>query len=866
MTSPKPAVSARKRAALRLLRRSAVPASVGALLLICAVIPLSVRQLATLVETRAGVDHTRRVIERLDEFLIDLDEAESQQRLYIITGDTLLRDSSGEALTVATHQINALATLTVDNAGQAPRLARLRRLTAARFNLMDSVNSLRVRGGFAPAAAVIGAGTGKAFMDSVRSTVADLSASERELLSQRTAREKESVRNTTRFSVIALLLAAALGLMAFFVTRRAMHAFAEGRRHARHIRAILDSTGEAIYGINGRGEITMVNAAMCRMLGYASNDLIGRAAHPLIHHTRSDGSAYPEYECPMYRAARDGVGGTFSDEIAWRVDGTSVPVEYSVSPLSSTGERGAVITFRDVTARRLAENALRRAKDDAERANEAKSTFLATMSHELRTPLNSVIGFANVLLRNKAGNLREQDVTYLTRIRDNGIHLLSLINDVLDLAKIEAGRTDIENEPIDLGALVREAAEQLEPQVDAKALRSVLDIPEHLEPIVSDRQKLYQVLTNLITNAVKFTASGSIAVRITADSDTGQPLSIEVEDSGIGIPADRIATVFRPFEQADQSTSRRFGGTGLGLPISRALCEMLGFTLTARSVVGEGSTFVVDLAPAPAAPLTLPDVGRAEEVGSETVLRGKRVLVIDDDPEARTILQQHIGDLGGVVISASSGEDGLRMARDQQPDLVTLDLLMPGMDGWEVVRLFNEDAELRRIPIVVVSAVIADHEARPVGTFDLVSKSLDRNGIARAMKQGLGLGRVLVVDDNADSRMLLAGCALEEGASEVRTASDGHEALAAVANFDPDLILLDLVMPRLDGARFLRELARCRAAGRCSVLMVTSKELTSGEDRELRLATIGVLKKGEHLEADLRTALREFVSQRRRDR
>jgi signal transduction histidine kinase len=260
------------------------------------------------------------------------------------------------------------------------------------------------------------------------------------------------------------------------------------------------------------------------------------------------------------------------------------------------GLAAALFVSRDIGRRLRAEEEARHAKEVAEAASRAKSEFLAMMSHELRTPLNSVIGFSNVLLRNRTGNLRERDLLYLQRIRAGGQHLLSLINEVLDLSKIEAGRMQVERTPVLLDALIEDTIASFEGQLRGRPIVLAADLPRHTTPIDTDPAKLLQVLTNLIGNAIKFTERGSVTVRIVADV-VGRPERIDVVDTGIGIPSDRQQAIFDAFEQADSSTARQFGGTGLGLAVSKSLCDLLGYTLEVRSEVGVGSMFSVILTP-----------------------------------------------------------------------------------------------------------------------------------------------------------------------------------------------------------------------------------------------------------------------------
>jgi PAS domain S-box-containing protein len=376
----------------------------------------------------------------------------------------------------------------------------------------------------------------------------------------------------------------------------------ELRRQTRILHSILDSMADAVVVVDDQGEMLLCNASA--RLGMGSDD-----PGPMQEWDRlnlrmfqpDQVTPFPPDQMPIMRALR----GESVDGIEMFVYSADHPegtwASVNARPLrdDSGAFRGAVVVAHNVTQSKLAEDALRHAKESAEAASQAKSEFLAHMSHELRTPLNSVIGFANVLLKNKGHNLREQDLTYLQRILDNGKHLLSLINDVLDIAKVESGRMIAEVSPVSVSDVVTEVMQQLEGQVRSKQVRLRAELPPEATPLRTDAGKLKQVLINLIGNALKFTARGSVTVRLVVSPHSRRPRCIEVSDTGIGIAPGRLPTIFDAFQQADSSTTRKFGGTGLGLTISRSLCELLGYHIEVQSEVGKGSTFRVWLGPAP---------------------------------------------------------------------------------------------------------------------------------------------------------------------------------------------------------------------------------------------------------------------------
>ena len=620
---------------------------------------------------------------------------------------------------------------------------------------------------------------------------------------------------------------------------------------------LMDNVPDRIYFKDDQSRFLRVNRAMAELFHLTDpKELVGKSDFDFFggEHARQ---AYNDEQC-IIQTGQPLIGLVERETppeggVRWALT-TKMPLR---------DPQGRVVgTFgisRDYTELKQAEEALRQAKDGAEEASRAKSQFLASMSHELRTPLNSIIGFANILLKNKSGSLTAAELNFLERIVANGKHLLALINQILDLSKIEARKVELQLAPVALDGLVRETVAQEEGLVRDRPILLLSELPASVAPLVTDAEKLKQVLINLIGNSLKFTETGSVTVRVKTDPATHQPTQIDVVDTGIGIPHDKLRVIFEAFQQAEAGTARKYGGTGLGLTISLALCQLMGYRIEVTSEPGRGSTFSVMLNPSSGTPArtSAPAANAAPPaVALPAALQRKRVLVIDDELDSRTLLEHMIEEFGCGVIVAPSGEEGLRMAREFRPHLITVDLMMPLVDGWDVVRALKADPQLRDIPVVVVSVVAGENRGRILGAVDVLQKPVAREDLLAALQRNLphGKPRILVVDDDADARRVLV-TQLEEASSEIRTAAHGREALDVLKEFLPDLIVLDLIMPVMDGTSFLNALRAEPRFARVAVVVITGKELTLSETEHLRLQTREVLRKADVFASDLKRLL-----------
>jgi signal transduction histidine kinase/CheY-like chemotaxis protein len=470
------------------------------------------------------------------------------------------------------------------------------------------------------------------------------------------------------------------------------------------------------------------------------------------------------------------------------------------------------------------------AKEMAEQANRTKSTFLANMSHELRTPLNAIIGYSE-MLEEESEERGLQDLSPdLSKIHAAGKHLLALINDVLDLSKIEAGKMELFLEDFAVADLVRDVEATIRPLVEANQNAFEVLCPPDIGTMHADLTRVRQILFNLLSNASKFTQRGRVGLEVLPLRYDGQEwLEFAVADTGIGLTAEQQERLFQSFSQADPSTSRRYGGTGLGLVISRRFAQMMGGDVIVESEIGRGSVFTV----------RLPRVaGQAESVAPPASAPAATavmptVLVVDDDRATCELISRGLVREGFRVVTASSGEEALHLARTQRPDVISLDVLMPGMDGWTVLRSLKGDPLTASIPVVIVSMLDSRDIGFALGAADYLTKPFDREHLVTALRKfrdGRVPRPVLLVEDDPATRNVLRRT-LERDGWVVWEAENGRAGLEAVRRQAPALVLLDLMMPEMDGFEFVSELRRTEPGRHIPVVVVTAKEITA-EDRE----------------------------------
>lgn len=587
-----------------------------------------------------------------------------------------------------------------------------------------------------------------------------------------------------------------------------------------HSRLILESSAAGLYGIGSDGRITFVNPAACAMLGYHAEQMVGEPVHEKIHHSRPDGTAYPAEECPMLIALRDGRTFTTDREVFWRTDGSALAVEYAIRPMVRYGEIvGGVVSFTDIGARKAMEAAQEKARIEAERLARVRSEFLANMSHEIRTPLSAILGLAQVGMRDSAGRKVYDN---FARILNSGELLLGLVNDVLDVARMEAGKLAVERVAMELSKAMDVAVDVIAPRAYGKGLEFHLEEAADLPlECMGDSLRLSQVLLNLLSNAVKFTNSGHVGLSARRE---GGELVFRVTDTGIGMTEEQLQRLFQPFEQVDSSTTRLFGGTGLGLAISKRLVELMSGKIVAESRLGEGSTFEVRL------PLV--------ETGIFSVSRSSGTVVLAGLPESE----------GAATVSAVRAMGVQTVVTTPAAAFTTpADLVVLGCESlWDSHMVSAAETAIRSgcKLVLVCTPGLDERMLRTIRDFvHIVERPLRARHLLRALnapvpaapsasqRRRLEGGRVLVAEDNELNRVVIEEMLKGEGA-QVVLAENGRQAVECVRHSGADsfdVVLTDVQMPEMDGyeaTRLIRELAPA-----LPVIGVTAHAMPEERDR-----------------------------------
>ncbi len=643
------------------------------------------------------------------------------------------------------------------------------------------------------------------------------------------------------------------------------------RQKERETSAVVETAPDGILTVDFDGVVATCNQAASRIFEQPEGKLRGMDIRDLI-----DGMTLQDLQ--------GGQGVGHDERYQGQRGDTTFPLEVAYGLLGDDdAARGVVLVLRDVTERVERQQQLRDARDRALEASQAKSTFLANMSHELRTPLNAVIGYSEMLLEEveyiEESNPEVADLIGgfapdLNRIHNAGDHLLALINDILDLSKIEAGKMQTHIETFGIQELCKGIAGTVEPLAGNNDNVFEMDIEDDPGEMRTDATKVRQILFNLLSNACKFTSDG--VVRLTVrDGDDGE-VEFVVEDTGIGMSDDQIEQVFEAFRQADSSTTREFGGTGLGLTITSHFCTLLDGSIEVESESGEGTKFTVRLARELEEEDDSTDEGARPGVRStaESVTTTAQsmvdvdgnadqvILVVDDDATVRDLLTRMLESEGFEVVTAASGSEGLLLAEKLHPAAITLDVMMPSMDGWTMLSKLKEDPELADIPVVMVSMLAEENRGYALGADDYLVKPVDKGELVEVLQKFRSGddadGDILVVEDDEPTRSLMRRVLEQEGWSVV-DAEDGVQALDRVEASTPELVFLDLMMPNMDGFEFLQRFRQNEAHRDIPVVVVTAKELTPDDRQQLEADVENILEKGGRERDELLDDIRQMV-------
>jgi PAS domain S-box-containing protein len=792
---------------------------------------------------------------RLAALSADLRDAETGQRGYLLTGQPQYLEPFVSGSTSVTRNLSQLQELTGRAASEQEHLRKLQPLIEAKLAELSQTIALRKEGRLHDAMAIVMSGQGKQLMDSIRQVSAAMDAR----AAQRAASWDDRVSATSRMALLTIGSVSVLAILLVLVAGAAINRGIVRRRQTvaaleeseSRLFQVLEALPVAVFVGDATGKPFYANQASREILGKGIVSIeAGQIAEVYQAYRAGSDQLYPTEALPLMRALAG--ERAYVTDLEIRHPDRAVPVECWSTPVFDAAGRvvWAIVVFSDITLRKQAEEELRGAKAAAEAANHAKSDFLAKMSHELRTPLNSIIGFSEMLLDQSFGPLNEKQQRYVTNVLTSGRSLLQLINDILDLSKVEAGHMELAVSDFDVGTALSEVQAIVGTLVNKKRLNLAVEVEDGMPPLRADQPKVKQVLYNLLSNAIKFTPEGG-SIRVTARRapevdarEGGNWIEISVADTGIGLRPEDKERVFGEFEQVDSSYTRDQEGTGLGLALSRTLVELHGGWIWVESEVGKGSVFRFVLPLVPGA-----RVGEPPDAGVEGSSTNPLILVVEDDRATRELLSQQLVQAGYRVAHATTGERAVALAQELQPAGITLDVLLPDGDGLNVLAQLKKLPETREIPVIVVSITENQELGVSLGAMDWVVKPLNRSDFLAAVRKAFfrhsdnATSTVLVVDDEPSTVELLTDMLGSEG-YRVLSAPDGRRGIELARGERPNLIVLDLLMPEATGFEVVRELQAQAETREIPILIFTMKDLSSEERERLRGSVQAIVTKG----------------------
>ena len=839
-----------------------------------------------LVADGEWVNHTREVLGKSEEVVAALREAQVRQRNDLITGGAVDSAWLDPMIETIRRDLAFLRRITLDNPRQTPRIDELDQKIEQWTAVLKTDSERRTAGGIAAAQEAVKGGREATAFGAVLQLLSEIKQDENNLLAQRTRTANIGVWRAHATALFASL--AALGLLATSYVVVGRHIRERRRQEIANeertrLATLSADVANALIRADSLPEILQrcaealirnLDGALARVWTLDANhhDLILQSSAGMYTHLDGPHSRVPvgQFKIGMIAqekrphltnavigdprvsdqewAKREGMIAFAGYPLLFEDRLIGVMAMFARHPLTDAVLQAMATVANGIALgieRMRSEEELRHATLAAEAASRSKSTFLANMSHELRTPLNAIIGYSEMLQEDAEEGRTDTLIVDLQKVHGAGKQLLGLINDILDLSKIEAGKMDIYLETFDISGLLEGVVSTITPLIQKNGNQLVVDCPADIGSMHADLTKIRQAVLNLLSNASKFTSAGKIWLTVLRERIGGTDfLALAVRDSGIGMTTDQIAKLFQPFTQADSSTTRKYGGTGLGLMITRRFCQMMGGDVTVKSDPGLGSTFTIRLPvevgeqiPVDLTP-TLIEPDMREDSGSV-------VLIIDDDPTVRDLMRRTLEKEGFALRYASGSEQGLRMARQLRPAVITLDVMMPGMDGWAVLSALKNDPEVAEIPVVMVTIVDDKNLGYALGASDYLTKPIDRKRLSSVLRKFRqhGPGRqALIVDDDQATRRLVRNLLEKEGWL-VSEAENGLVGLERVKDSRPDLIVLDLMMPEMDGFVFAQELRLNEDSRTIPILVVTAKDISEEDRQRLNGQVLKVLEK-----------------------
>ena len=757
--------------------------AVGALVVGLALIGIEMRRDFERVRSlRQETAQSHQAREELLTVFSLMQDAETGQRGYMISGDPTFLAPYVTATKRLDRELPRLRAAYADDPVQSANIAELEHRIAVKLKAIREALDVQEERGREAGLAVVATGEGKAAMDRIRATINRMTEIDARALATLTQRVEARSRSTETMvtalflALIVVVAGATLLILRYVTTRRKL--LAEVRATAARQEAIFDSAIDAILTLNPSGTIETMNAAATRMFGWSAQEL-GRRDVTVLLETADQGDA--GMMARIRAGGADAKGGLVQEMTGRRRSGEAFPVDVAFSPLALPTGVHLVAVVRDITDRR--------------RVEELKKQFVSTVSHELRTPLTSIAGSLGLLAGGAAGSLSERAGRLIGIAHSNSLRLVRLINDILDVEKLESGQINLEFQPIDLREVAIRSLDNVRGFADGLGVK--LELAEGpAAPVMGDPDRLVQVVVNLLSNAAKFSPeSGTVEVTVMPEA---RIVRLSVRDHGPGVPDAFRARIFTKFAQADGSDTRQRGGTGLGLAIAKEIAERHGGRLWFESAPGEGATFHLDL------PMTVDDEARPAS-------DGPRLLIVEDDPDAAEVLRIMLAQDGFDALVAGSAAAALEAVESETFAAILLDLQLPDADGIGLIRALRQRSETVETPVVVVSADVARGRARgrSLEVIDWLEKPFDQDRLRSAITAVLDrLGRrapvILHVDDDPDILQVTAETL--RGIAEITSAVSLSQARQVLAQMKPDLVILDLGLPDGSGLELLPDL------------------------------------------------------------